>query len=36
LQGIYILRIVKGINKNDLFSFQARSVKTDKIWPRPT
>jgi hypothetical protein len=31
LQGIYISRIVKELNKNGLFSFQARSVRTDKF-----
>jgi hypothetical protein len=31
LQGIYILRIVKSINKDDLFSFQPRLVRIDKF-----
>jgi hypothetical protein len=31
LQGIYILRIVKGINKDGLFSIQARSPKINKF-----
>jgi hypothetical protein len=31
LQGIYILRIVKGINKDEIFSFQRRSLRIDKF-----
>jgi hypothetical protein len=31
LQGIYILRIVKGINIDGIFSIQAMSVRTDKF-----
>ena len=36
LQGIYISRIVEGINKDDIFSFQERSIRTDKFLPRLT
>ena len=36
LQWIYISRIVKGVNKNGLFSFQEMSVWIDKFWPCPT
>jgi len=32
LQWIYILRIVKGINKDEIFSFQRRSLRIDKFW----
>ena len=31
LQWIYILRIVKGINKDEIFSFQRRSLRIDKF-----
>jgi hypothetical protein len=31
LQGIYISRIVKGVNKDGFFSFQGRLVRTDKF-----
>ena len=30
-RNIYILRIVKGINKDNILSFQARPVRTDKF-----
>ena len=36
LQGIYISRIVEGINKDDLFSFKERSIRTNKFLPRLT
>jgi len=34
LQGIIFQEMWKN-NKDGLFSFQARSVKTDKFWPHP-